>query len=254
MLQQTQVDRVIPKYEAFVRRWPTPAKLAAAPLGEVLAAWSGLGYNRRAQHLHEAAKAVMARHDGIMPVDADTLLALPGVGPYTSRAVASFAANADVALWDTNVRRIFFRLFFGGEFAFADPTPEEFQKLLDVALPRGRSREWHGALMDFGSAVCVNRSPQCGSCPLARTCLAAPHYLAGRQAPRSLVKKQAKFEGSRRQARGAVLRLLTVAGPSGLTEHVLLKHLDRPESTEILADLVKEGMVARKGSRLRLPE
>lgn len=251
MLQQTQVERVIPKYEAFLERWPTPAALAASPLGDVLRAWSGLGYNRRAKHLHEAAKAVVERFDGVVPRTVEALESLPGIGRYTSRAVASFAFNDDVALWDTNVRRIFLRVFAGGEFARRVPGEDALERLLTEALPKGKSRDWHGALMDFGSAVCTGRSPGCGECPLAASCVAAPKFLAGRTPKAALVKRQPAFPGSRRQGRGAIIRLLAERrGGVAVTEIAALS--GRADADELLDALVGEGLVARRGGEVRL--
>lgn len=253
MLQQTQVERVIPKYEAFVRRWPTPAALAASSTGDVLAAWSGLGYNRRAARLREAAIAIVGRHGGAMPADVESLEALPGVGRYTARAVAAFAHDRDVALWDTNIRRIFLRYFLGGEFAGRVPGNAELESVLAAALPKGRSRDWHGALMDLGSAVCAGRLPRCGSCPLARSCMAAPRFMAGEAPPRALVRPQPRFEGSRRQARGAVIRELAAAGRKGIRESEAAARLARPDAADVIDALVGEGLIVRRRGSLFLP-
>lgn len=253
MLQQTQVDRVIPKYLSFVRRWPTPAAMARAPLRDVLSAWSGLGYNRRAAHLKAAAETVVRAHGGVMPADVEALEALPGVGRYTARAVASFAYGQDVALWDTNVRRIALRVFRGGEFADADPGREALERLLADALPSGRSRDWHGALMDFGSAVCVSRNPLCASCPLRGVCLAAPRFLEGERPPRRLARPQARFAGSRREARGKVVRMLAAAGKRGASELAVVDALEREDAGAVIGSLVRDGLVVRKGRRLALP-
>lgn len=253
MLQQTQVDRVVPKYEAFVRRWPDPASLAEATLGEVLAAWSGLGYNRRAARLREAAAAIVERHGGRMPRSVERLEALPGVGRYTARAVASFAFGQDVTLWDTNVRRVALRYFLGGEFARREPSTGDLEAVLEDALPRGRSRDWHGALMDLGSAICLGRAPACASCPLVRSCAAARGFLAGRLPSRPLARRQPRFEGSRRQARGAVVRMLASAGPRGMAEDELLRTLAREDAGAVIDALVREGLAVREGGTLRLP-
>ncbi|HTK05466.1 MAG TPA: A/G-specific adenine glycosylase [Candidatus Eisenbacteria bacterium] len=253
MLQQTQVERVIPKYEAFVRRWPSPAALAASSVGDVLAAWSGLGYNRRAARLREAAIAIVERHGGDMPSDIAALEALPGVGRYTARAVAAFAHDRDVALWDTNIRRIVLRYFLGGEFADGDPGNAELERMLDQALPKGRSRDWHGALMDLGASVCLGRSPRCGSCPLARSCAAGPRFMAGEAAPRALIRPQPRFEGSRRQARGAVIRELAAAGRKGIPEPEAVARLARPDASDVIDALIREGLVVRERGRLSLP-
>jgi A/G-specific adenine glycosylase len=254
MLQQTQVERVIPKYRAFLRAWPSARALARASLGDVLRAWSGLGYNRRARFLHEAARAVVALPGGAMPRSVAALEALPGIGRYTARAVMAFAWNEDVALWDTNVRRIFLRFFHGGEFARrALPDAAALEAALERVLPRGRSRDWHGALMDFGSAVCTSCAPACGTCPLRARCKAAPRFLAGAVPVGALNKKQSALKGSRREVRGAVLKTLAEHGP--LTRAALLARLRafRLNTPEILATLIKEGLIVAEKSRLRLP-
>ncbi len=251
MLQQTQVERVIPKYEAFVARWPTPAALARAPLGDVLRLWSGLGYNRRAKHLREAAKAVVARFGGRVPRRVEDLESLPGVGRYTARAVASFAFNDDVALWDTNVRRIFLRVFAGGEFARRVPDDGALEALLASALPKDRSRDWHGALMDFGSAVCVGRNPRCGSCPLAASCAAAPSFLSGRVPKSGLVKKQPAFGGSRRQGRGAIVRLLA-GRRGGVAVDELAALCGRNDTGTLVDELAAEGLVTVRSGKAKL--
>jgi A/G-specific adenine glycosylase len=251
MLQQTQVERVIPKYQAFVRRWPTPSALAAAPLAEVVRAWSGLGYNRRAKHLHDASKAIAARFGGEVPRSTDELESLPGIGAYTARAVASFAFNDDVALWDTNVRRIFLRVVAGGEFAKSLPDDRALEAMLASAVPKGRSRDWHGALMDFGSAVCTGRKPLCGACPARRHCAASAGFLSGREPRVSLVKKQAAFAGSRRQGRGALIRLLA-SRRTGIEAARLAVLSGRADAAALIDDLEREGLVTRKGARVRL--
>lgn len=251
MLQQTQVDRVIPKYDAFIARWPTPAALATSPLGEVLRSWSGLGYNRRAKHLHAAAKAVVARFGGRVPRTVKELESLPGVGRYTARAVASFAYGDDVALWDTNVRRIFLRVFTGGEFSRRATADTALEAMLDAALPRGRSRDWYGALMDFGSAVCLGRKPRCEVCPLARSCVAAASFRAGRTPRTALVKRQAGFEGSWRQGRGAVVRLLADTN-GGLALAELVRRTGRADAPAIVEDLAREGLVVSRSGKVRL--
>jgi A/G-specific adenine glycosylase len=253
MLQQTQVGRVMPKYEAFMRRWPTPAALAHARLGDVLTAWSGLGYNRRARHLHEAAAVIARDCEGKVPDGIDALEALPGVGRYTARAVASFAFNADVTPCDTNVRRIVLRYFFGGEFAARPPSSDETEEVLTSLLPRGRSRDWHGALMDFGSAICHGRRPACVSCPLSRTCAAAKYFFSRDRPHRALVRPQSRFEGSRRQARGAVLRALAQAGKKGSARRTIAGSQAREDVADIIDRLIREKLIVRRGQRLFLP-
>jgi len=251
MLQQTQVGRVMEKFALFMKRWPNVRSFAAAPLSDVLVAWQGLGYNRRAVFLHRAANVVVKEYKGKMPADPEALLALPGVGKYTTGAVMAFSANANVVLWDTNVRRIVARVFFGGEFARRMPSDAVLEERLAALLPRGRAREWYNALMDFGSLVCTSRKPECETCPLARSCVAAPYFAAGKVPKVRLVKKQTAFEGSFRQVRGAALRTVAAAGGS-MGEKALLAALGREEAGRALDALILEGMLRRQGSRISL--
>ncbi len=195
MLQQTQAARVARHYPGFVARFPTAADLAAAPLAAVLAAWSGLGYNRRAQRLREACRAVV--RDG-WPHTADGLAALPGVGPYTAAAVACFAFGEQVAAADTNARRVLSR--WRGE-----PLRGAALSTAAAAALTGDAGEWNQALMDLGATVCTARRPHCDRCPVAQWCAGPAAY----DPPRP----QGTFAGSNRQLRGALIRDL-VAGPA----------------------------------------
>ena len=150
MAQQTQVARVVPAYQRFLAAFPTPAACAAAPLAAILRAWAGLGYNRRAKHLHRAAIAVVDRHGGQVPGTLDDLLGLPGVGPYTARAVLAFAFGADVGVVDTNAGRVLSRAVAG-----RSVTTAEAQRLVDAMVPDGRGWSFGQALLDLGAAVCV---------------------------------------------------------------------------------------------------
>src|SRR3954454_12623069 len=183
MLQQTQVARVVSRYLEWLERWPTAAQLAAASRAEVLAAWVGLGYNRRALALHAAA-AVVAR-DG-WPEDLRTL---PGVGPYTAAAVASFAFGAQVAAVDTNARRGAQRLGRGGP---------------DALLAPDRAAEWNQAAMELGATVCTARAPRCGACPVAGWCASAG---AGKVEARRALRRE-RFEDTNRFVRGRVVAAL----------------------------------------------
>jgi A/G-specific adenine glycosylase len=193
MLQQTQAARVVPHYERFLARFPTPAVCAEAPAAEVIAAWSGLGYNRRALALRAAAGVVAA--DG-WPAD---LQALPGVGPYTAAAVASFAWDAQVAAVDTNVRRVIERR------DGVRRTPRALARRAVELLPAGRAAAWNQAMMELGATICRPRRPRCGECPLRQGC-AGPDAVPPPARPRG-----ERFEASDRWARGRLLAAL-VAG------------------------------------------
>ena len=174
MLQQTQVDRVMPKYAAFLAAFPTLATLAAASRGEVIRRWAGLGYNRRAVYLHRIAQQVVTDHDGKLPIAPAVLRTLPGIGRYTAAAVACFAAEAPVAVLDTNVRRVLGRVFLDAWFSDDEATetpPERTGWLLaEAALPQRAAYAWNQALMDLGATVCTAARPACRVCPLAQAC------------------------------------------------------------------------------------
>lgn len=228
MLQQTQALRVIPKWERFLATFPTPAECAAASLGDVLRVWQGLGYPRRARNLHAAAAVIGAQHGGLVPDDLESLLALPGVGPYTARAILAFAYERDVAVVDTNIARVLART------AGMRLTPKQAQSAADELVPRDEGWAWNQILMDLGAIVC-RPTPACGACPLESTCAWA---VAGRPSPDPAVGSagvstpQTRFEGSDRQARGRVLAALA-DGSAPSTEF----------DGRILAGLVGDGLV-----------
>jgi A/G-specific adenine glycosylase len=219
MLQQTQVSRVLPRWRAWLERWPTVEALAAAPAGDVIAAWSGLGYNRRAVLLHRCALAVRER--GGFPCDPGELERLPGIGPYTAAAIACFAFGAQIAAPDTNARRVCER-------AFGAP---------DVDPPPDQAYAWNQALFDLGREICIARRPRCERCPLAAGCPSRGRVYAP-------LRRQSRFEGSFRQRRGALLRAVTRAG-----------RLDAGAvDVEALESLHRDGLVEVSGKTVRLPE
>jgi A/G-specific adenine glycosylase len=175
MLQQTQVERVLPKYSAFLEQFPSLADLAAAPVAEVIRAWAGLGYNMRAVRMHEIARQAVERYGGTLPGSLDELLHLKGIGRYTAGAVACFAFELPVATVDTNIRRVLWRVFRGVEPAVW-PADSAFQRqMLEVAewaLPPDHAYDWQQALMDLGATVCLARRPLCERCPLTACCAA----------------------------------------------------------------------------------
>ena len=215
MLQQTQVARVAPRWVAFLERFPTAAACAAAPVGDVVRAWRGLGYNRRAVTLHQAAQAVVARHGGCLPPDLEALTALPGVGPYTARAVLAFAFEADVGLVETNSARVLARAIAGRPL-----TRTEAQATADTFVPPGRSWAWNSAVTDLGATVCTKRVPDCAGCPIAASCAWAR---AGHPPPdpaegtAGAGRRQSSFAGSDRQGRGRLLDALRL-GPVDVSE------------------------------------
>lgn len=205
MLQQTQVARVEPAWRAFMARFPTVESLAGAPAGEVLRAWAGLGYYGRAVRLQKAAKAIVERHGGRIPDGLAALMALPGIGAYTARAIAATAFMRPLAPVDTNIGRVVRRVF-GAE-------GRDVQPLADGWIARGRPAAWTHAAMDLGATVCRARDPLCGTCPLRLVCASAgrvdwaPARAAGRCRP------DAGFPSTRRWLRGRILERLTGAKP-----------------------------------------
>jgi A/G-specific adenine glycosylase len=242
MLQQTQVPRVVPRYVAFLERFPTPAACASASVGDVLTAWAGLGYNRRAVNLHRCAVAIAERHGGVLPDDLDALLALPGIGPYTARAVLVFAFEHDIGLVDTNAGRFVARALAGRSLR-----PREAQAKADAAMPRGRAWAWGQAVFDLGALVCTKREPRCGSCPIAEHCA---WNRAGRPLPDPVMGSagisgpQSRFAGSFRQGRGQLVDRLRAGPVAGADIAEAAGWPDAPERAELaLESLVRDGMV-----------
>jgi A/G-specific adenine glycosylase len=242
MLQQTQVPRVVPRYEAFLARFPTPAACAAAPVGDVITAWAGLGYNRRAVNLHRCAVQVCARHDGNVPNHLAALLELPGVGPYTARAVLVFAFERDIGLVDTNAGR-----FVARALAARALTARDAQAMADAAVPRGQGWAWGQAVFDLGALVCSKRDPKCERCPIASFCAwnrlgrPEPDPVAGSA---GISGPQSPFEGSFRQGRGQLLDRLRAGPVQAGDVAVAAGWPDEPDRAHIaLAALVSDGMV-----------
>jgi A/G-specific adenine glycosylase len=239
MLQQTQVPRVVPRYGAFLDEFPTAAACAAAPLGDVVRAWKGLGYNRRAVNLHRAA-ARIAEHG--FPDTLAGLLALPGVGPYTARAVLAYAYEADAAVVDTNVARLLAR--FGGRRL----TGKEAQAAADTFAPSGEAWAWNQAIMDLGAQRCRPRAPRCDGCPLAPWC---GWHRAGGPAPDPAVGSahvsggQSPFDGSDRQGRGRLVDALRRA-PVATADlaSVMGWPGDQERAARVAATLVSDGLAA----------
>lgn len=248
MLQQTQAARVAERFDAFVARFPTPAAMAAAAPADVLGAWAGLGYNRRAVALHRAATVIVERHDGMVPRELAALTALPGVGAYTARAVRAFAFDAPAAPVDTNVARVLARLVAG-----APLTRSQAQATADALASRYRPGEWASAVMELGATVCVAARPRCHACPVAGDCAWAGvgDDPAAVSAHRS--RPQGAFAGSDRQARGRLVHALRRA-PVADTALGDVTGVDDPVRLERLLDqLLRDGLVERHGGLLRLP-
>lgn len=266
MLQQTQVERVVPVYHAFLRRFPTFENLAEAPTSEVIRAWAGMGYNRRALNLQRAAQAVVERHGGALPRDPRALRALPGVGAYTANALACFALGEQAAVVDTNVRRVLGRVFLWP----SSPTDREAATTARRVLPEGAAWAWNQALMDLGATVCTSRRPACLLCPLRTSCRAAGAFEAE---PASAVAEERatyrprteRFEGSSRYYRGRVvahLRGLVDGASCGVEELGAAVKADYSDAEgawlrSLLEGLARDGLVAVRGegdgARVSLP-
>ena len=221
MLQQTQVARVEPVFARFLDRFPTVRSLAQGPVAEVIRAWSGMGYNRRAVNLHRTAQAIVSEHGGTVPSDEEALRSLPGVGRYTAAAVACFGFGRDVPVVDTNVRRVLGRVMAG-------PAPigasEAWELARALSEDAGAGPDWNQALMDLGASVCTGRRPRCRECPVQGVCASSPAFTAGggpwagatRAAERP---KQPAYVGSSRYYRGRIVEALRADdGPISLQE------------------------------------
>lgn len=248
MLQQTSVARVLPKYEAFLEAFPTPHALASAPLGEALQLWSGLGYPRRCRNLRDAAAVIDQQYQGKMPDTLEELLALPGIGKYTARAVLAFAHRADVAVVDVNVSRVLSRL--QGEPMKA----KALQLFADELVPQGLGWEWNQVMMDFGARHCTVRNPNCGQCPVKKQCKWAGVGDDPAPASAGASKPQARFEGSDRQARGKAMRAVG-DGVRSVNDVIDAMGLEASSTRahQLIDDLVNEGLLIRAGKKLSLP-
>jgi A/G-specific adenine glycosylase len=218
MLQQTQVDRVVPYYEAFLTRFPDVQTLAAAPTAEVITVWAGLGYNRRAVNLQRTARYVVDELGGRFPVEVAQLRRLPGIGPYTAGAIACFAYEQDVPFADTNIRRVLHRVFVGVDVPVPTASDRDIAAIATAAVPAGNGWTWNQALMEFGAIQCTARKPACVVCPLQTDCRAFPAILSALgELPRGVrLKRETPFEGSNRFYRGRVLAALREQRDDGI--------------------------------------
>ncbi|WP_341978456.1 A/G-specific adenine glycosylase [Microbacterium sp. LTA6] len=251
MLQQTPVNRVIPHLDAWLTRWPTPRAMAAATGSEVVQQWANLGYPRRALWLHRAAIEIVERHDGIVPREVDALLALSGIGDYTARAVAVFAYGDRHPVVDTNTRRMLARAIEGK----AQPAAASRRDLalMDSLLPAtdAESGVFNAAAMELGATVCTARAPKCDRCPLRTSCA---WVAAGRPETPDTRRRQATYEGSDRQARGAVLRMLREAAPSAVPlSSVIADWPDLRQRDRAIDSLIADGLAEASEDLLSLP-
>lgn len=256
MLQQTQVDRVIPKYEAFLAAFPTPRACAAAPVADVIRLWAGLGYNRRAVLLHRAAVQIAECHGGRVPSDLHQLMRLTGVGAYTARAVQVFAYEQDsAAVLDTNVGRVVARLLVG-----APLTVDAAQQLVDSLVPIGDSWRWNQTLVEFGALVCRKRRPLCESCPVVARCV---WRVAGDGSPdpclgsAAVGRQQTTFVGSDRQGRGRLVAALRERADHTLSlddADRVVGFADAAQVKRVIEGLIRDGLLqhSENGTVLQL--
>ena len=251
MLQQTPVTRVLPIYLEWVARWPTAADLAASSAGDAVRAWGRLGYPRRALRLHEAARVITTSYGGVVPSSVDALLALPGVGAYTARAVASFAYGQRHPVVDTNVRRVLARVVDGVAQAGAPRTTADLAAMTPwLPADPGSAATFGVALMELGALVCAARAPRCGSCPLAADCAWAR---AGRPAYAGVKTASQSWAGTDRQARGAVLAELRRSPHPVPVAQLAEAWPESQQRGRAVDSLLVDGLVERDGAALRLP-
>jgi A/G-specific adenine glycosylase len=267
MLAQTQVERVVPKFEAFVARFPDFRSLARASIADVLRQWKGLGYNSRAVRLHRLAAEVVERYGGALPSAADELRSLPGIGSYTAAAIRAFAFDIADAPIDTNVRRVVNRLFFGVEYPLA-AAQRDIDERARALVPLGRAHDWSSALMDLGSSICSARAPACPLCPLRNDCAAAPidaarldrlrEVAARRRSPQNAIP----YPRTTRYARGRIVDRLRELPPGARISLLDLHHAVGPalpgrsvdEVREFVAALARDGLVTHDGNEVALRE
>ncbi len=230
MLQQTQVDRVMGKYGEFLAKFPDVGSLASASLQDVLTVWQGLGYNRRAIALKRTAETIVERFGGVLPESIEALQGLPGIGPYTAQAIATFAFNRPSVFIETNIRTVFIHFFFSDRSSVTD---REILPLIEKSLEYDNPRDWYNALMDVG--VMLKRQ----------------HENPGRKSAHHA--RQTLFKGSNRELRGLILKMILAA--PGVTEGEILSGLDRSADRvkKNLEQLQKEGFIKKTGSRCSIP-
>jgi A/G-specific adenine glycosylase len=252
MLQQTPVVRVIPRLAEWLERWPDPTALASVPPGEAVRAWSSLGYPRRALALHACATRIAEEHGGVVPRDVDELLKLPGIGDYTARAVAVFAYGDRHPVVDTNVRRVIARAVDGD----GEPAPPSSRRdlgAMSALLPDDRTdaAAFDAGMMELGAVVCLARSPRCDSCPIAELCAWRAAGYPAYRGPRKAVQKA--YEGSDRQARGAILRELRAAHAPVTEDELALAWPLADQRARALSGLCADGLAVAVDGGFALP-
>ncbi len=274
MLQQTQVDRVLPKYRQFLAAFPTLTDLAAAPTADVISAWIPLGYNTRAVRLQSIARQVISGYNGRIPDTIDELLKLKGIGRYTAGAIACFAYKKNVATVDTNIRRVLHRIFLGLE--HPDPRANDAQMLAlaEQVLPANEAFNWNQALMDLGATICTSNNPQCTSCPLLESCQAYGEMRQYSLFPSGSVLRQLRkvaekkvpyqaqpFTSSNRYFRGRIVAMLRSLPVNERVSLALLGPRIKPDFSEnelpwlqqVVSGLMRDGLLDVTEDGVRLP-
>lgn len=249
MLQQTPVARVLPIYIEWMKRWPTPAALAAATPAQIITAWGRLGYPRRALRLHECAKVISTEYKGRIPQRQSELGALPGIGDYTSAAIIAFAFDGRSLVLDINIRRLFARVIDGVEVPTAAPTTSERQER-EVLIPFKNPHVWAAATMELGALICTAKNPKCGQCPLADQCIWRSLDYPLSDQP----KRTQSWHGTDRQCRGVIVQALREN--SALSKGEIMQLWDVPSQVEkALLTLLEDGLlVEQKGELFSLPQ
>ena len=249
MLQQTPVQRVLPVYLEWMKRWPTAADLAKATPAEVITAWGRLGYPRRALRLHECAKVITSELDGVIPDNEIELRKLPGIGEYTAAAIVAFAFNGRSLVLDINIRRLFSRLYKGEEAPTAAPTKAERLEYAQY-LPERQAHLWAAATMELGALICTAKNPLCGRCPVADQCQwRSLDFPASER-----VKRSQTWHGTDRQCRGTIVQALREN--SSLTKKQIELLWDVPSQVEkAILTLLDDGLIEARGkSSYSLPQ
>ncbi len=246
MLQQTPVVRVEPAWRSWMTRWPTPAALAADPQSEAVRMWGRLGYPRRAMRLHQGALAMVERHDGQVPSDLDQLLALPGIGTYTARAVATFAYGQRHPVVDTNVRRVIARAVEGAADAGPATTTADLAAVAEL-LPEEPARAARAsiAFMELGAIVCVARTPRCADCPFRNDC---SWRLSGAPPAAGPSRRPQRYAGTDRQVRGLLLEVLREASGPVPRQRLDVVWNDAVQRAQALVTLIEDGLVETVGT------
>ena len=249
MLQQTPVNRVLPKWNEWMERWPTPKDLAKATPAQVITAWGRLGYPRRALRLHAAAQIIAEDFNNTVPEDQETLQLLPGIGEYTAAAISAFAFKRGELVLDINIRRLYARCWQGKSAPTAAPNNAE-RELARQLAPEGDDGTWAAATMELGALICKARTPLCEACPLKNQrlwrAIGSPQ-----EAEKGKSAQQAKWHGSDRQCRGVIMQALREN--SDITQSELQKiWSDRSQYEKALASLLDDGLIEKRGKRFSL--